>query len=346
MGTHKWIPRAAAVTIGLGAAIVIGEILLRILGIGYGKAPLESHDVFHHVHPRNYTFMSHDPRGEFGGHIVHYNNDRMMADPDSPAAGRKGDYEYRIAFMGDSFVAAIEVPYAQSFAGRLQASAGDKARIHNYGVSSYSPALYLLQWRHQVSRFEPTHVFLLLFENDISDDAFYAARGVYADDGTLVAVRGDAPRWVVRILRKSYLARFLRKSQLKIAWVVRHWKKRPHAVAGPYVEINPDITELTASNVRELAREVGESGAEFALMAVPSKYRLQSGQLDTSPEFSDKWNHWAAENQIRFLDLVAPFRREAENGTALFFGVDPHFNENGHRLTAQVLRAAYPDVFE
>jgi hypothetical protein len=50
----------------------------------------------------------------------------------------------------------------------------------------------LLQWRELVRHFEPSHVFLLLYENDVNDDRDYAGKGTYSPSGDLIAVPGDA----------------------------------------------------------------------------------------------------------------------------------------------------------
>jgi len=55
------IQSAQLIIIGSIIGLVIVEIMLRILGIGYGNAPLINDPVFHHIHPKSYSFKSHDP---------------------------------------------------------------------------------------------------------------------------------------------------------------------------------------------------------------------------------------------------------------------------------------------
>src|SRR5262245_56876908 len=62
--------------VGCVSALALAEVGLRLLGVGYGHAPLESHPILHHVHPKNYSFLSHTPNNEFGGFYVHYGPDR------------------------------------------------------------------------------------------------------------------------------------------------------------------------------------------------------------------------------------------------------------------------------
>ena len=43
--------------------LLISEILFRMLDIGYGNAPLEQSKEYHHAHPKNYSFLMHQPKG-------------------------------------------------------------------------------------------------------------------------------------------------------------------------------------------------------------------------------------------------------------------------------------------
>src|SRR5687767_13478954 len=114
--------RLLALALGLLIALAGVEIALRILGIGYGNSPIESDPVIHHVHPRNYTFVQHHPSGELGGFEITYNSEgRVFSGAADAGTSTPGDC--RIAFMGDSFTEAGQVPYAESFVGTLEVAA-------------------------------------------------------------------------------------------------------------------------------------------------------------------------------------------------------------------------------
>jgi hypothetical protein len=336
--------RLLAVAVGVIVAVAATEIMLRVFEIGYGNAPMVSDPILDHVHPKNYTFRSHTPSGEYGGHLVHYDADGCVA-PTQPA-GRASDAKYRVAFLGDSFVEAGQVPYADSFVGILDAASRGLSLVRNYGVSSYSPMLYLLQWRVLVWFFRPTHVFVLLFSNDVGDDQGYAQNAVRSENGEVVAVPGPSDAPLVLWLRSLYVARLIRKAQLKIAWLLANRNAPPPKVVGDSVEEDPDISPLTAALVQQLAEAVTASGARFVLMAVPSKYRLTGGHADpAAPEFADKWKDWAADHGVEYVDLVVPFREAVARGSSTFFAMDMHFNRTGHAVVASVLRARYPEIF-
>jgi lysophospholipase L1-like esterase len=333
-----------SVLAGIVVALVVAEIVLRVFDIGYGTAPLESDPVLHHVHPRSYEFRVHQVSGEYGGHLVRYDEQGRTCDPDHPAvdASRAA---YRVAFLGDSYVEATQVPYADSFVGRLQAGAPNAA-LRNYGVSSYSPLFYLVQWRTEIAAFHPTHVFVMIFSNDVDSDADMIGRAVRDDNGDIMAIPGPGGGKLVRLLRKLYVVRLVRRAELQVRWWLLHNPHEKAYVVGGYVEENPDISALTSSLVKTLAREVAQSGARFVLLAVPSRYRLAHPDEEyDEPQHAKKWQAWARANGIEFVDLVESFRESQESGAPPFLSVDGHFNATGHALVAEAIRRAYPDVF-
>jgi hypothetical protein len=212
-------------------------------------------------------------------------------------------------------------------------------------MSSYSPILYLLQWREQVRKFKPTIVVVQLYSNDISGDQDYIKIAKKDANGDVIAVPDHEGGWLTRQFRKSYLMRLLRKVQLQLLWIYENREKDKNIVAG-MVEENPDITELSAGLIKTLAGEVEASDAQFILTVVPSKFRIVNNIVDNqTPQFSDKWKVFSQKNNISFMDLTQPFEKEAKNGVQLFFDSDIHFNENGHSIVASELAKYCPSLF-
>ena len=167
---------------------------MRVLGIGYGGVHMATSEVLHHEHPRNYRFVSYHRSREYGGHTVFYDAAGRRANPEDPQ-GRRTDSDVSVVVMGDSFVEALQVAHEESFVGRLQDAAPPNASVENYGTSSYSPALYLLQWRTRIRDRAPTHVFLMLFGNDIRNDEEMTAIAELDASGDIVAVSGVVARF-------------------------------------------------------------------------------------------------------------------------------------------------------
>lgn len=323
-------------------ATIAAELTLRATQFGFLNAPTVSDPVVHHVHPRDYLFRSYDPGGDFGGHQIRYDGEGCRIDPSTPdaATGR----EVRLALMGDSFVEAVQVPYEESIAGRLQQAMGGRAAVRNYGVTGYSPILYYLQWKKQVRSWRPTHVLVLLYSNDIDDDREYGARAAYDANGLPLMVPGPRDNSLALWLHHSYVARLGALVFRRIAWAWEHRGQRHTPTVGGYLEPNPDISPLSARLLMALAEEVRSTGAAFTITTVPSKARLAGvAGANGGPEFSDKCRVWAAAHGIGFIDLAPAFREAAGVGRRLFFTRDIHLTGDGNAVGATTICHAYPD---
>ena len=168
-------------------ALCLLEITCRIFNLGYGHSPLESSPIFHHVHPKNYNFVTHNPTGEYGGFSIYYDENGLNS-PKPSVRKVQHNEECRVAFLGDSFTEAVQVEYKNSFVGQVDNQS--KCSVKNYGVSSYSPILYLLQWPIIEKSFKPTHVFLQLYGNDIAGDKRYLAKAKINEQGNIYAIPG------------------------------------------------------------------------------------------------------------------------------------------------------------
>jgi lysophospholipase L1-like esterase len=247
--------------------------------------------------------------------------------------------------MGDSFTEAGQVPYAVSFPGLLEETAAGRCDVRNYGVRSYSPAIYLVQWTRDVRNWKPTHVFLLLFGNDVREDVTYMESATVDQSGMPTSIEGPSDGWLVTQLRRSYTARFARLIYMRLSWMWQ-FRGQEHTIVAGVVEENPELTKLSTDLVRELDRRVRADGGRLVLMAVPSRYRLMGdGTIVVAEDFHQKVKSWATEHGIEFLDLFEPFQRGSRPDVQLFFRQDIHFTEEGHALAAAVIGRAFPQQF-
>ena len=345
--TRQTLFAILSVTMGIAVSLVAFEIGLRVLVKGSGISPREPDPVFHHIHQKDFSFLSFSPDGEWNAGRIYYAPDGTVTRPadagaESPAC--------RIAFLGDSFTEARHVPYDTSFIGRLDGASA--CEMKNYGVGGYSPILYLLQWERIIRATQPDLVILQLYSNDIRDDSEYANIAKYDENGRIVAVPSPASGQSLlsltrSVARQSYLLQIVFTAMTQVTWWMRHRGEPVHIIGG-YVEEFPDISPLTSGLVNELKRQVAAAGSKLAIFVVPSKFRLAhrgESAPDTS-EFSDKWKNWAANNDVEFADMVEPFRRAAEHGGMPFFERDIHFNATGHEIVANVLCERFPQYFD
>ena len=208
-----------------------------------------------------------------------------------------------------------------------------------------SPAIYLVQWTRDVQPWHPTHVCLLLFGNDVHEDARYMADAAKDADGWPTAIPGPGGGWLVSRLRQFYVARFGRMVYMQIAWAWQHAGEEQWTIGG-VVEENPEWGGPTPVLIKELASRIKASGTGLTVMAVPSRYRLMGdGRIKLDRDFHETVKAWTGEQAIPFLDLQAPFTRASEAGVPLFFLQDIHFSGEGQALAAAVVARAAPQLF-
>lgn len=114
-------------------------------------------------------------------------------------------------------------------------------------------------------------------------------------------------------------------------------------------EYTPEIEEawtITKAIIRQLRVEVEATGAQFAVVVIPSSVQLLTSDLQTPTGngnwFCDQPNRelasFLSEEGIPYLDLLASFRDHAlDDGAPLYYARDFHMNEAGHRLTGELL---------
>lgn len=336
--------KLGALLLGVVISVAVMEIVLRMLGLGFGSSPMEPDSFLDHVHPRNYSFRQLHPSRELGGFDTYYNAEgRVFSGHETERASPAPPC--RIAIMGDSFTEGGQVPFEESWAGRLDAAARGTCDVRNYGVRSYSPAIYLVQWTREVRLWKPTHAFVLLFGNDVREDINYLRAADIDSNGWPTAIHGPSGDWFFSQLRRFYVARFGRMVYTQIAWAWEHYGEEQWTIGG-VVEENPEWPGKTAGLVAELNNRVRADGAQLVVMAVPSRYRLMGdGKIKVVGDFHQSAKAWAEASRVSFLDLYSPFERASRTGIPLFFLQDIHFNGEGHTLTSAAIARAFPQLF-
>lgn len=161
-----------------GTSLVIGllacELLLRLMGVGY--------PVFVWTDPvRGIALIpgARSPSQLGGRSLIEINSDGFRG---PEVALNRPAGSYRIALLGDSFIAAFEVPFEQSvgelLGRRLSALRGTPVEVLNFGVGGYGTTQELLTLQHEVWKYSPDLVLLAVTTgNDIFDNELPLSRG-------------------------------------------------------------------------------------------------------------------------------------------------------------------------
>lgn len=168
----EWLLRLTTIAGGLLIGLVLTEVLLRAVGFSYPR--------FYRVDPVLGRANIPGATGWFtdeGNAYVEINSDGMR---DREHSLDKPAGTIRIAVLGDSFAAALQVPTDQTFWGQLEpdlascpARRDHPIEVLNFGVVGYGTGQEYLMLQTRVWKYHPDIVLLaFLTANDIADNAW------------------------------------------------------------------------------------------------------------------------------------------------------------------------------
>lgn len=309
------------------------ELAFRLFGFGYGSAPLENDHIFHHVHPKNYTFACYVPTGEYGGHTIRYDEFRRRVNENNPGIVKNK----KIWFFGDSFTEASQVKWDSSFVGLIEQSTNYS--VINFGTSSYSPLLYFLQLKHELSLTltKPDFVVIQLYSNDVDDDDLYAKYAKFDSTDQPVSCDGGSLDWFTKISREFYIARVSKRVVLTLQYL-RTKKQAPERSTenkiDNYVEQVPVISDNTrfAKSIKQIHNLLDDLSVKHIFFAIPSKYSCFSGNWN-KPTFSSEFVKFMSDNKYPCVNMDSLFMK-MPHPEKLFYKEDIHCNEKGNKLIA------------
>jgi hypothetical protein len=270
----------------------------------------------------------------------------------------------RIAFVGDSFVEALQVPFDKTFAEVVGArlSAKGPIEVQRFGVAGAPLSQYLQMLEREVVQRRPELIVVNLVHNDF-DESFAFKPGRYTSSFLKLRIEGgkvvgEVPPVPWRagwfeLLRQSATARFL----------LYRWQVRPQtlvdAILGPAkaageggYAANIDVASVFAqeADIRvatdylfgRLKARAESIGARLQFVMDGDREAIYAGRAG-SPAL--KLNRIAAEmaakHGIAFLDLHPVFAADwAKAGKRFEFQSDAHWNEYGHQVAGAALADA------
>jgi hypothetical protein len=120
------------------------------------------------------------------------------------------------------------------------------------------------------------------------------------------------------------------------------WSKHLNS-DNPLLEYSMTLVQF---NILEGKRLADEHGAAFLLVLIPPKeqvyWSIISRYVDNSQDYdvdgvTNTMLEFCAANDLTCIDLLPGFRTHAEQGEQLYFRSDPHWNEAGHALAADLI---------
>lgn len=213
--------------LGLGIALAICELGLRLIGFSYPNFYISD----------DYTGSRLRPRAEFwyrdeGEAYVRINSDGLRDrehDEVKPAG------TIRIAILGDSQAEAKQVPLEMTFWSHLEhelescrALGNDKVEVLNFGISGFGTAQELLMLRHRVWKYDPDIVLLTVTTgNDVRNNSVVLEPGkrkpfFHLRNGDLVLDESFRKAPVYKLLGQIYWDLYNRSRTIQLAIHVKH----------------------------------------------------------------------------------------------------------------------------
>ncbi len=160
------------------ACLGVAEIVLRFLPVATGLSPMSvsaASPVFHFTPMRPFVFSrGWDFKMVNKGRI---NNDGWVNDQDYASDDRTP----LVAVVGDSYIEAAMVPYAQTAQGRLARALNGRFRVYSFGASGAPLSQYLIWAQYAVSKFHAKYLIINVVGNDFDEShvAYKAAPGFW-----------------------------------------------------------------------------------------------------------------------------------------------------------------------
>ena len=268
----------------------------------------------------------------------HTNASGYRARPEPVQAGPA----YRVAFVGDSFTEAMQVPYDSTFCARLERllNESDPSRrwlCENYGIAATDLFDYWHRIIHDVLPVNRPDALVLCiypgndFQGLLPDDGFDAKGRPLRD---YFRKPGWTKHLVAWINLHSKFGMFLQRALL--SWDApsshprqgpKNWWADPDLAARS--EDAPTVRRSQAL-LRAIDQECRRSGTKLCILVVGpvANYAAQDGQSPLARILAS----WRIDVPVIDLAIRARARRD---WTALIFPYDGHLNETGHAYLAQ-----------
>ncbi|MDJ0556223.1 MAG: SGNH/GDSL hydrolase family protein [Microcoleaceae cyanobacterium MO_207.B10] len=343
----SWAINLGMVVTSLVVGVAIAELGVRIAGLEGLKKFIGTHADFS---PTFYTVSdpvfgwSYKPNisgwwQDEGEAFLEFNNDGLRG---AEISLDKPDNTIRIAVLGDSFTAAVQVPLEQTFVKRIEAEladceafSGKQIEAINFGVDGYGTAQQLLTLEQKVRKYQPDIVILAFFiGNDVIDNSrkletnhfrpfFVYKNGQLVLDNSfnqlsinesnryMITMVDRLPAWLVNNLRILQLIKKIEVDNKKRNLTNYFEKLNANIFVEPPNSIWGEAWEITEELLVKISQEVKQQEAEFLLFTIGTS-------LQVNPHKPSRENYMKSFN---IEDLLYPSKRLQKLGESNNFPV-------------------------
>ena len=356
----------ATVVASVAFTLLILEGVLRLLPVAWAppvEPPPADNPIQRYAANQSFTWSLgwnfHDVvrgRSNAQGFLADYDYDRAAASP-------------LVAVVGDSFIEALRVPFAETLTGRLQAALGTRGRAYAFAQSGSPLSQYVAYAAHACAVYHPQRLVVVVVGNDFDESVYPHRRrnGIFhlyprLDGGFDYRLTPlPRPSLAERILRRSALALYLMRNVGISDFISMIGINMAQAAEAGERYVGNTLAEADPARVAE-----GEAVIAWFLATLPGAACLSPGEIVLAvdamrPQLYDdnalaaarssyfgrmraKLIADAAASGFRVIDMEVPMRADFVARHQPFeFANDSHWNSRGHAVAADAVRKALAD---
>jgi len=342
-----------AICLGLAAPLLLAEVVLRFLPVysGMKLMPLNDANPVLRFTPNQNITWSKGWNFELVNKL-RINNDGFV---------NNQDYDARLttplfAIVGDSYIEAAMVPYAEATPGRLAASVGSIGRVYSFGKSGQPLTAYLIWAEHARKTYRADALMISVVGNDFDESlnkykttrsGHYYVEGL---GGELQLQRFDyAPSLLRSLARQSALIRYL-DWNCHIEGVLHRLTHRQEKFVGNVSaaksdQVLADSKRAVDAFFRDLPAKTGLPPEKivFTVDGIRPHLYDPASLAQAQASFFDVMRRYlieqARQHGHEVIDLQPLFIEEFNKSRQRFeYPNDAHWNSAGHAVVAAAVR--------
>jgi len=358
----RFLKNLATVAVSVALTALVLEAVLQFMPVhqGFQSVAVNREQPVFHARPARIVTSSRD-WDFFNARDVRVNNVGFRNDQDYTVEGQRP----LIAVVGDSYVEALQVDYADSFFARLAADLDGGARVYSFGFSGAPLSQYLIWARYARDTFQADYLVVVVISNDFDESLGVWKRGQgfhhyeACAEADYCLTRVDYEPAVYRpLVEASALGRYLLYN-LQILEIGRKIElllqgsgegDEPRFVGNVEVEVDPKRLEDSRLAIELFFRDLpAYAGLPPERICFVVDGRVEDETRDVFDEsFFGRTRRYfidrAEAGGYGVIDMRPVFAyRFTRDGERFESERDGHWNELGHAVVAEVLAAFYDD---
>ncbi len=359
MSVRRLVLPVVAILFGLVLPLLILEIVLRFLPVSTstGALPVNDQNPLIRYTPNQSFVFSKGWKFDIvnKGRVNNYGfiNDQDYSKSEAGAP---------LSIIGDSYVEALMVPYAETVQGRLARQFNRYANVYSFGISGAQLPQYLAYAEFAWKEFHPRAMVFLIIGNDFDESvsAYKDAGGYHVfeentETGDFRMVRKDYnPGWGKKFIRQSALARYLWGTVgiMDVAGRFGLWGgPSAHYVGNTAADASAkrlaDSRKAVDQFFLELPGRVGldRTRVLFVVDAMRPQIYSETELAQARGSYFDLMRRYfletAAAQGYEAIDMEPRFQvRHKQEGARFEFAIDGHWNSLGHEEAARAIEAS------